>query len=144
MDALSAKRTLVRVLGVVNGNLVQIQETRLRCVRFLLFNVTNPVTPTQILEGFAQTAETDLRELLVGLLAEIHATLEVKVVTADNRTDFVFDTEIDDISRGFANVILHAAIPFTGKSRKAFGLFKPLLIGDTLEIGFLLVPPLVD
>ena len=144
MNALPTKRSLVRVLSVIDGNIVQIQETRLRRVRLLLLDVTNPVAFAQIFKSLAQTSEANLCELLVVLLAEVHTTLEVEVVTADNRPDFVFDTEIDDVPRGLANVILYAVVPFAGKIRKPLGLFNPLFVGNALVKGFAFIPPLVD
>ena len=96
------------------------------------------------MHSFTQAAEADLRELLIDLLAEIHRACEIWVVATDRNTNLMVNAVIDDVTGGLADIILNAIVPLAGETIEPMGFLYPLLVGNALIMGFLLVPILVD
>lgn len=144
MDAFATEYSGVRIFGIVDRNIVQIKAARLGSIRFFLLNVFHSVAFAQILQGFTQAAEADLRKLLIGFLAEVHRACEVWIVAADYCADLVVDAVIDDVTGGLADVILNTVVPLAGEAIESMGFLCSLLVSNALVMGLLLVPVLVD
>lgn len=76
-DTLSTERASIRLFRIIDMNIVQIQATCLRSVRFFLFDISHTVTLAKSFQCFTQITETDLRKLLVGYPIQVDTTFKV-------------------------------------------------------------------
>ena len=112
-------------------------------VRFFLLDVRHAVTLAKPFQCLTQTAEADLRELLIGHLTKIHATFEVAIVAANDGSDTVCNAVVDDVAGNLADIVLCPMVTFLSQGMESVRFLLPLLVGDTLVVGLLLVPILV-
>ena len=98
MDTLPAERASIRLFRIIDRNIVQIQTTCLRGVRFFLFDISHTVTLAKSFQAFTQITEADLRKLLVGYPTKVDTTFKITVITTDYGSDTVFNTVVDDIA----------------------------------------------
>ena len=109
-----------------------------------VYDVLHAVSLAKPFQCLTQIAKGNLRELLIGNLPKIHAALEIAIVAANDGADTVFHAIVDDVAGNLADIVLCPMITFPSQNIESMRFLLPLLVGDTLIVGFLLVPILVN
>lgn len=112
VDTLPTERASIRLFRIIDRNIVPIQATCLRSVRFFLFDISHTVTLAKSFQCFTQITKTDLRKLLVGYPTQVDTTFKVTVITTNDGSDTVFNTVVDDIAGSLAKVVLCTIVKF--------------------------------
>ena len=116
----------------------------LGCIAFFLLHVSYAIAFAQTEQCLSQTAETDLRELLICFLAKVNAPCEVRIVATYNCSYLILYAMVDDATGGLSDVILHSIIAFSRETIESMSHLLSLFVRYALKSGFLLVPILVD
>ena len=83
-------------------------------------------------------------ELLIDHFAEVNVALEITVVTTHYGSNAVFNTVVDDVAGNLADIVLCSIVAFHCQYIEPVRFLLTLLVGNTLIIGLLLIPILVD
>ncbi len=95
INAFTAEREVLRIIGIVGGHQIPVQETRLGCVGFFLFHVKNPIPFAKCLDLATKRPLGNLHKVWGVPPSEVDRVRPTGIHTDHNRTDFVIQTVID-------------------------------------------------
>ena len=113
MDTFPAERASIRLFRIIDRDVIQVQTTRLGCVRFFLFDVLNTISFTEIRNSFSNSTEADLCELLIGYLAKVNTTLEITIIATYYGSYAAFNAVVNDVASNLADIVLCTIVAFS-------------------------------
>lgn len=114
---------------LVDRQRITVKETCLTGVCFLREHNLKPSENCLVLDLLQQTPERDVLEVLVRLLAQVHARFPTVILANDNRANAVLEAMSDDELANVVEVVLQPEVPFLALP---FGVVLVELLVDAL------------
>jgi len=145
LDPLAAKFSGDGIIGIVNGQSVTIEKTRQRRVTLFLFDKLDSRPLTEAFQLVLQGKNREISEILIVASTHVYRLFKGRVVPRDDFPDLILNAEVNNIARGFIQVVSNLIRAAVGKPRLlSRDAFYPLLILVVSQVSYPFIKPLVN